>query len=103
MHVHRDIGTGTGTEPTIISETALFRYFPPGTPQPPTRESFLVGRELLSIVDDDDAERYRAAIDGHGVNIEIGDHGARHRADGHVNPDLFVQQITGQMVAGTVE
>ncbi|WP_433678048.1 hypothetical protein [Nocardia sp. CA-119907] len=100
MHVERDIDTRTGP----ITETALFRYFPPGTPQPPSRESFLVGTQLISVIDDDsDADHYRAAIDGHGVNIEIGDHGARHRANGHVNPDLFVQQITGQMVVGTVD
>ncbi|MGW4769911.1 hypothetical protein ACWEO2_17925 [Nocardia sp. NPDC004278] len=106
MHVQRDIDIDidTGAGLTTISETALFRYFPPGTPQPPSRESFLVGGELLSIMDDDsDIERYGAAIDGHGVNIEIGDHGARHRADGNVNPDVFVQQITGQMVVATVE
>ncbi|WP_063047907.1 hypothetical protein [Nocardia pseudovaccinii] len=99
MHVQRHTDTG----PTTISETALFRYFPPGTPQPPSRESFFVGGELLAIIDDSDAEGGHAAIDSHGVNIEVGDHGARHRADGHVNPDLFVQQITGQMVVVIVE
>ncbi|MFI6364140.1 hypothetical protein ACIBG0_15470 [Nocardia sp. NPDC050630] len=57
----------------------------------------------MSVLDDDsDAERY-SAIDGHGVNVAISEHGARHRADGHVNPRLFVQKITGQMVVGAVE
>lgn len=95
MHIRRDIDADTG--PTTISETVLFRYFPPGTGRPPSRESILIGGTLMSIVDDG------SVIDRHGINIELGDNGARHRTDGHIHPDMFAQQITGQMVVAIAE
>ncbi|MGV9611374.1 hypothetical protein [Nocardia xishanensis] len=102
VHIERDT-TGTGS--AVIPETVLFRYFPPGLPQPAVRETYEMAGQFLSILDDDsDADGYRAAIDSHGVNVEIdADSAARHRADGHVNPDVFVQMITGQMVLGVIE
>ncbi|MEU2030762.1 hypothetical protein [Nocardia amamiensis] len=103
MHTDR-YPANSDDEPSVL-ETVLFRYFPPGAPRPPIRETFIMGEHVMSVPDDDsDANGYSAAIDNYGVTIELDDTlEPRHRADGHVAPDPFVQLITGQMVVGTAE
>ncbi|MFI6045331.1 hypothetical protein ACIA8C_27125 [Nocardia sp. NPDC051321] len=80
-------------------ETAIFRYHPPGTPQPAISERLLIDGHWHGVLAEEDISHYQAAIDEHGVIVEVGPNlRARYHADGRVDPDLFVQQITGQMV-----
>ncbi|MET7771418.1 hypothetical protein [Nocardia sp. NPDC005366] len=92
MHQPDDSGSGP--------LTVLFRYHPPGTPQPPTGATYLLGSLMLTVLDDDsDAEGYRAAIDPHGVVIEIDDRmRGRYQVDGHIDPRTMVTHVTGQTV-----
>ncbi|MGW4364564.1 hypothetical protein ACWEKT_02875 [Nocardia takedensis] len=92
LHQPDDDGTG--------AQTVLFRYHPPGTPQPRLGGTFLLGPLMLSVLDDGtDAEGYRAALDPNGVVIEIDDQmQPRYRAAGHIDPADMVARVTGQTV-----
>ncbi|GAA5087200.1 hypothetical protein [Nocardia iowensis] len=85
-------------------ETAIFRYHPPGTPQPRVTERFYVDGHWHGVLAGEDISHYQAAIDHNGVIVEVDPSlRARFHADGRVDPDLFVQQVTGQMVVAIVE
>lgn len=85
-------------------ETAIFRYYPPGTPQPEIAHRIFVAGTWHGILAGEEDAPYQAAIDHNGVIVEVGPNPrARYHADGRVDPDLFVQQITGQMVVAVAE
>ncbi|MET7774080.1 hypothetical protein [Nocardia sp. NPDC005366] len=93
LHQPDDDGTGP--------QTVLFRYHPPGTPQPPIGGTYLLGNLMLTVVHDgSDAQGYRSAIDPSGIVIEIDDHmAARYQVDGHIDPRDMVTRVTGQTVS----
>ncbi|MBF6333362.1 hypothetical protein [Nocardia transvalensis] len=92
------------TETGEVRQTVLMRYCPPGTPHPPVLEVASFDGLTLAVLDYGDTDGYRAGIDANGVLFEFdADLRSRYYTDGWVSPDLFVQQITGQMVVGTVE
>ncbi|MBF6062829.1 hypothetical protein IU500_13390 [Nocardia terpenica] len=98
MHHRRPTDTGE------VRQTVLFRYCPPGTPQPRIIEAGLVDGFVLGVVDDGDDDGYRAGIDSNGVLFEFdAEMRSRYHASGWISPDLFVQQVTGQMVVGIVD
>ncbi|WP_054812212.1 hypothetical protein [Nocardia arizonensis] len=110
IHAYRLGTTWRGTDHVVVlhqpdtdgagPQTVLFRYHPPGTPQPRFAGTFLLGSLMLTVLDDgSDAEGYRSAIDPHGIVIEIDDRmRPRYQVDGHIDPRAMVTRITGQTI-----
>ncbi|MFG1796733.1 hypothetical protein [Nocardia sp. NPDC049149] len=85
-------------------ETAIFRYHPPGTPQPEIIDRLFIDGTWHGVLAGEEDGPYQAAIDHNGVIVEVGPNmQARYHADGRVDPDLLVQQVTGQRVIAVAE